>query len=133
MVADLAAAGRRLTGPRLAVVNALERGPEHMSPADVLAEAVGECPTLNRASVYRTLELLTGLGLIRPLFLGDGVQRFALVRDGHHHLICSGCGSLTDFDECQLGSVWQDLAERHGFTMEGHLVEIFGRCRECAA
>jgi Fur family ferric uptake transcriptional regulator len=130
---QLRASGHRLTGPRVAVVRALERATGHLSPAEVLTEAVAECPTLNRASVYRTLELLTGLGLVRAMLLGDGVQRFARVADGHHHLVCSGCGSLTEFEECHLGAVWPALAERFGFKMEGHLLEIFGRCRDCAA
>jgi len=133
MVEQFRASGHRLTGPRVAVMSALERGTGHMSPAEVFTEAAKECPTLNRASVYRTLEILTGLGMVRPIFLGDGVQRFARVGDGHHHLVCSGCGSLTEFEECQLVDVWPALAARFGFRMEGHLLEIYGRCSACAA
>ena len=52
-------------------------------------------------TVYRALDLLSGLGLVRRLDLGDG-PRYELAEDHHHHLICEGCGEITEFDECPL-------------------------------
>ncbi|MBC8254239.1 MAG: transcriptional repressor [Ardenticatenia bacterium] len=64
--------GYRLTAPRRAVLQVLKEGEEHLSPAEVLEQGRVTYPALSRATVYRTLELLTGMGLLRPIYLGNG-------------------------------------------------------------
>ena len=124
-------AGMRQTTPRLAVTRVLSRSPGHLSPAEILDRGRALAPTLNHATVYRILDALTELGLVRPLYLGDGIRRFSVVEQGHHHMVCSACRSVLEFDECELDGLWPVLAERFGFRMDGHLLEIYGLCRDC--
>lgn len=125
-------AGYKLTAPRLAVLKVLETEEEHLSHAEVLERGRRIYPALGRATVYRTLELLTALGLLRPIHLGDGGARFALLDGGrHHHLVCLDCGTAIPFDECAVGEAEQVISERFGFQVESHLLEFYGLCGNC--
>ncbi|MBK8901976.1 MAG: transcriptional repressor [Anaerolineaceae bacterium] len=124
--------GYRLTSSRQKIVQALLGCGGHIT-ADGLLEVVHETDaTVGRMTVYRTLELLSELGLIRPVYQGTGAAHYILLDGGHHHhLICSGCDEVIEFDECGLQEVGKLLAERFNFVVEGHLVEFYGRCPNC--
>ena len=124
--------GHRLTSSRQKIVEALLNCGGHIT-ADGLLEVVHEIDqTVGRMTVYRTLELLSELGLIRPIYQGTGAAHYILLDGGHHHhLICSGCDAVFEFEECGLQEVGQLLAERFDFIVEGHLVEFYGRCPNC--
>jgi Fur family transcriptional regulator, ferric uptake regulator len=124
-------AGFKLTPPRQAVLEALESGDGHMTPAEVLERAQAIYPGLGRATVYRTLELLTSLGVVRPIFLGERGVCLTLAEGGHHHLVCSDCGTVIEFDECAVGELEQELAQRLNFQIRGHLLEFYGLCEQC--
>ena len=124
--------GYRLTNSRQKIVQALLNCGGHIT-ADGLLEVVHEIDrTVGRMTVYRTLELLSELGVIRPVYQGTGAAHYILLDEGHHHhLICSGCDTVIEFDECELQEVGKLLAERFNFAVEGHLVEFYGRCQNC--
>jgi Fur family ferric uptake transcriptional regulator len=134
-VSDLSArlrrAGYKLTAPRAAVIHVLENGGEHLSPAEVLALGRQTYPGLSRASVYRTLDLLSELGFIRPIMLGDTCQRYVASEGGHHHLVCSGCGAVYDFERCGVDRLAAALAEEYHFEIRSHLLEFYGLCQRC--
>jgi len=128
---SLRGAGYRLTAPRLAVLKVLNTEREHLSPAQVLERGRAIYPALSRATVYRTLELLTGLGVIRPIYLSNGGPCFTRAEGGHHHLICSDCGTVIEFDECVVGDLSRTLSEQLGFEIRSHLLEFYGLCGDC--
>jgi len=124
--------GFRLTSSRHKIVQALLGCGGHVT-ADGLLEVVHQTDTtVGRMTVYRTLELLSELGLIRPVYQGTGAAHYILLDGGHHHhLVCSGCDVVIEFEECSLQEVGKLLAERFNFVIEGHLVEFYGRCPNC--
>jgi Fur family ferric uptake transcriptional regulator len=124
--------GYRLTPARQAVIHTLLATGGHLS-ADTLAEAVREtAPQVGRMTVYRTLDLLSNLGLVRPVYQGTGAAHYILVDNGHHHhLVCSGCNAVIEFDECVLAEIERVVGERFQFEVWGHLVEFYGRCQQC--
>jgi Fur family ferric uptake transcriptional regulator len=67
--------------------------------------------------------------------LGRNSQSYLMRRpvEHHHHLVCSQCGRAVDFTNCDLGQLEQQLSKETGFNIEGHLLEIYGRCPECCA
>lgn len=89
-------------------------------------------PALSRPTVYRTLELLTALNLIRPIRLSDGRARYVVVADGHHHLVCTGCGSVVELPGTNLVDLETELRERFSFRATGHLLEVYGECGKCS-
>ena len=80
-------------------------------------------------TVYRTLDLLSGLGLVRRLDLGGG-PRYELAEDHHHHLICEGCGKITEFERCPIDL--RDFPDVGGdFEVRAHSLEVYGTCPDC--
>ena len=128
----LQARGYRLTPARRAILAALTAAGGHVT-ADELAAAVHQnAPTVGRMTVYRTLDLLGELGLLRPVYQGTGAAHYVLLLDGHHHhLVCSRCRRVIEFDECALAELAETVGRRYGFAVEGHLLEFYGRCVEC--
>ena len=132
MIDRLRLAGHKLTPPRQAVLQVLDEGDEHLSHSEILERGQAIYPALGRATVYRTLELLTSLGIVRPIYLGASQSVCFTRADGaHHHLICSECGQVIEFDECILDQLQESLSERLNFQIRGHLLEFYGRCDRC--
>ncbi len=124
-------AGYKLTRSRQAVIEVLETHPEHLDHNQILEAGKKICPQLSRATVYRTMELLVELNLVRPLYLNDPTQRFVSTTGGHHHLICSNCGGIFEFDNCPVDQLVRELSEKYDFQIRGHLLEFQGICKDC--
>jgi Fur family ferric uptake transcriptional regulator len=82
--------------------------------------------------VYRALDLLTQLKLIQRVHLDEGCHSYARAGEGHsHQLICKDCGRVEAFSECELEDIFQNLTKKTGFAIEGHRLELTGRCPAC--
>jgi Fe2+ or Zn2+ uptake regulation protein len=128
---QLKQAGYKLTPARLAVIDVLESNSEHLSHNQILAEGQKIYPKLSRATVYRTMDLLVELRLMRPFYLTDPTQRFISAEGGHHHLICTCCGTTIEFDHCTVSQLAQELSAYHNFQIHNHLLEFRGLCESC--
>ena len=116
--------GYKATPQRLAVLEAVA-AEQHQSLEGIRAR----CPEVGMVTVYRALDLLSGLGLVRRLDLGGG-PRYELAEDHHHHLICEGCGDITEFEQCPVDL--QDLPRAGGdFEVRAHCLEVYGTCSAC--
>lgn len=127
----LRAAGYKITPPRLAVLQVIEQEGEHLDPAQILTRAQAIHPAIGRATVYRTLEMLTQLGIVRPIYVGEHGPTYIRAEGGHHHLVCSSCGRVVDFEQCVADQMVQELTERFGFQIKSHLLEFYGLCLRC--
>jgi len=116
--------GYKATPQRLAVLRALA-AEQHQS----MGEIRRRCPEIGIVTVYRTLDLLAELGIVRRLDLGDGA-RYELAEDHHHHMICEACGDISEFEECPLDPERLPL-EHSEFEVRSHSLEVYGRCAEC--
>lgn len=128
----LEARGLRLTAARRAIIDTLLDSGGHLT-ADELTERVHQRATgIGRMTVYRTLDLLCDIGVLRPVYQGTGAAHYILLHDGHHHhLVCSDCQRVIEFDDCALGDLPARIARRYGFRVEGHLLELYGVCAAC--
>ena len=122
VVGKIRGRGYKATPQRLAVLAAL--GAEQHQR---LEEIRTRCPEVGLVTIYRTLDLLSEIGAVRRLDLGDG-PRYELAEDHHHHLICESCGDVSEFERCPL-----DLGSLRGmdFEVSSHTLEIYGRCAAC--
>jgi Fur family ferric uptake transcriptional regulator len=127
----LKASGHKLTLARLAVIEVLESEPEHLSHNQILEEGKKIYPKLSRATVYRTMDLLVELKLVRPLYLNDPIQRFVSAAGGHHHLVCTNCDATYEFDHCTVDELARELGEKYNFLIRNHLLEFQGLCEAC--
>lgn len=92
----------------------------------------GDC---DLATIYRSLHLLEGIGMVKRFDLGDGVARYELVGmddDGHHHhLICRRCADVVEIDDCFPQALEKQIARQNGYTGVTHRLEFFGVCPRC--
>ena len=116
--------GYKATPQRVAVLRALAEE-QHQS----LEEIRARCPEVGLVTVYRTLELLGELGIVRRLELGNGA-RYELARVHHHHMICESCGDISEFDECPLDPELLP-PESADFEIRAHSLEVYGQCGSC--
>lgn len=129
---QISQSGRRLTRPRRAVIRALLADEGHQSPAEVYERARVYCPTVGLVTVYRTLELLAQLGLVRRIHSGNGCHDYAAASHGHrHHLVCRACGATVEFDGCDLHPLLEQIGRATGFRVDEHLLELAGLCPAC--
>jgi len=129
----LRARGYRLTPQRELVLRAVERL-GHATPDEVLVAVREESQAVNISTVYRTLELLEGLGLVRHNHISDRAPTYhSTSTPDHVHLVCRHCGAVTEVAPEVVGPMTDTLYDEYGFVTDiGHLT-VFGRCRECAA
>jgi Fur family transcriptional regulator, peroxide stress response regulator len=128
------AAGIAVTPQRLAIFRRLAETDRHPSAEELYAAVRREMPTLSLATVYKTLDTLATIGLVRPVSRLGARGRWDANLAPHHHLVCTVCGKVTDVMEPRLEAAARPaaaVAARHGFEAAGHSVEIFGRCAAC--
>ena len=130
--AALSGRGLRLTAARRTVLQALISSGGHVS-ADELVELLHDGGSdVGRMTVYRTLDLLTSLGLVRPVYQGTGAAHYIVLVDGHHHhLVCTRCHMVVEVEACVLREIEPRIGGQGGFEVHGHLLEIYGVCRDC--
>ncbi|UCG23776.1 MAG: transcriptional repressor [Chloroflexota bacterium] len=128
----LARRGYRFTQARKEVLSALVLAGGHISANELVDLVRHGGSDVGRMTVYRTLDLLTELGLVRPIYQGTGAAHFVLLVEGHHHhLVCTGCDKVVELDVCLLTDIERRMKEDTDFEVRGHLLEIFGLCRQC--
>lgn len=123
--------GYRATPQRELVLAAVQRL-RHATPDEVLAEVRRTSTSLNLSTVYRTLEVLEEVGLIRHAHLSDRAPTYhAMGDDEHFHLVCRGCGTVLSVGSGEASAFVTALRDEHGFTADlGHLT-VFGTCADC--
>jgi Fur family ferric uptake transcriptional regulator len=120
--------GLRLTSPRRLVLQALFR-----AEGPVSAESLAGRLTLDPASVYRNLEVLEGLGLVRHVHLGHGPGLYGLLAGGEHeYLYCEHCGKVTALAPDALDPLRDQIRARFGYEARFTHFPITGACPDCA-
>lgn len=123
--------GYRLTPQRELILGAVD-ALGHATPDEVLGEVRKHSTALNQSTVYRTLEVLEELGLVRHAHLSDRAPTYHSVREHEHfHLVCRNCQRVISVDPTVLAPLLGDLREQFGFEADvGHLT-VFGTCTDC--
>ena len=131
LAARLRGSGYRLTPQRELILRAVQRL-SHATPDEVLAEVRRESSAVNLSTVYRTLEVLEELGLIRHAHLSDRAPTYhSATGQDHFHLVCRNCGRITSVDPEVASGLVARLHDEHGFVPDlGHLT-VFGHCADC--
>jgi Fur family ferric uptake transcriptional regulator len=126
-------AGHKLTHARLTVLRVLEDSGGHITSAKVLDKVNAIDESIGRASVFRTLDLFTTLLIIRPTYIDSSMTpTYVLMPEGHHHhVICTNCNRVIEFEDCCLSDMAAELEARLHVKLTGHLVEFYGLCDNC--
>ena len=107
----------------------------HVTIEDLVVRVRRDDPRVSVATVYRTMKLLADCGLASARQFNDGHTRYepAVGRAHHDHLICTTCGDIVEFANEKIESLQAEVARRHGFDVESHRLELYGRCVRCRA
>ena len=130
----LAEAGFRRGGARAAVIGLLDRESCALSAYEIEDALRADGRGVARASVYRVLDELDGLGLLTRVEVGQGTTRYEAARpDGHHHhhMVCDRCGEVLPFADDELERAVDRLAARVAFDVAEHEIVLHGACADC--
>ena len=130
--------GQRLTPQRERMLELFERLGEgrHLSAEEAHQRLKMEAEQVSLATVYRTLRLLSGMGLLKELEFAEGGRRFELAGQDqrhHHHLVCVRCGRIEEFENPAVLAAAEDAATRHGFRLLEGVLNVRALCPVCAA
>lgn len=133
---QLTVIGLRYTSNRRALIDALEDANAPLSIPDLMRAM----PAASQSSIYRNLTDLTNAGVVARVQGTDEWARFelddAITGHHHHHIMCESCGEVLDIDmpeslEHQLDTTLATLAEKCGYKITHHRVDLVGRCPNC--
>lgn len=131
--------GYRLTQARRAVVQVLQEHDETLSPDEVHERGRRIYASLGKVTVYRTLDLLVELGLVRRVHSDRHCRTYASAgTDWHdsggahrHYLVCQDCRRVTEFPCSGLDELIDEARSRTGYAITDHLLELIGLCPDC--
>ena len=132
----LAEAGYRRGGARRAVLELLAAQSCALSALEIEDLLRGRERRVSRASIYRILEELEGLGAVQRVDIGQGLIRYEAVgrdRTHHHHLVCDQCGALQPFSDPELERTIKRVSRRLPATVSDHEVVLHGACTACTS
>jgi Fur family transcriptional regulator, ferric uptake regulator len=132
--AALGQAGYRATAARRAVVDLITGRDGHFTAADLVDDAQRRGLHIGRATIFRTLDVLTELRAVERLDLPSGDHAYVACEPAHHHhVVCSRCGRSSDADDAGLRAVVRDIERQSGYRIDEHRLELFGLCPDCRA
>jgi len=126
--------GYKLTEQRRDIIETLLKYCEEHFTAEELHRRVREInPEIGLSTIYRNMELLSELGIVKKLNFAENEARYELVISGghHHHMICLHCGKIIEFSSDYLEKLEEGLESSYNFEMLEHYIKLFGSCREC--
>ena len=136
--------GYRLTIGREAILEVLSKAQRHLSAEDIYMKLHPRYPNIGLTTIYRTLDVLSNIGLVYKFDFGDGRARYELAEgpkgmDHHHHLVCTNCNRVVDYtefidDEVELlQKTEKGLSKKYDFRITNHLIQFYGLCDDCKA
>jgi Fur family peroxide stress response transcriptional regulator len=123
--------GYRATPQRLKIYDALWEAGSHPTVSEVYQKAVKEDPTISKATVYKTLQLFTEIGLATEMGFRDESTRYDPGVNSHVNLICLQCGSVEDYDDVDLRSIESEVEKDMDFKVVRRRFEVYGLCSKC--
>lgn len=126
--------GFRLTYQRRLILDYIKQQARHVTADEIFTHVSGQCPEFSLATVYRNLQWLHGVGLLRKFDLGKERLEFEYAAAPmHHHLICKSCGAEQEIDNHVMVCFRAHVLEHYGFEADPEHQAIFGRCAACHA
>jgi len=126
--------GEKFTIQREVILETLYNSNEHLTPEALHQLIQKKHPNLKTgiATIYRTLSRLEDSDIVTSLSFGAQGKKYELgAKDHHDHMICTECGEITEFVDEEIEKRQHDIAEKSGFKMKDHSMQIYGLCKNC--
>jgi Fur family transcriptional regulator, ferric uptake regulator len=131
----LAAAGLRNTKPRRLIARRIAQhavDQTDFATEELWRQLQRDEPRLGRATLFRSVDILSDLGILDRIELGDGAVRYRVCSSGHHHhFICDRCRAIQEVTICLPDAQLAGAAASAGFSIDRHVLEVYGLCSEC--
>jgi Fur family ferric uptake transcriptional regulator len=126
--------GLKPTRERLIILREALSTDGHFEADDLLAILKSKGEKTSRATVYRTLDIISRAGILRKIVIGDTAAQFEKITgdERHDHMICQNCGKKIEFTCPGLAAMQKQLCDDYKFTMRDYSFQIYGICSECA-
>ena len=124
----------KFTIQREVILETMYNSDEHLTPESLHHLIQEKYPDLKTgiATVYRTLALLEDSNMVTSLSFGAQGKKYELGAKEHHdHLICTECGTITEFVDENIEQRQHDITDKLGFKMSDHSMQIYGTCKNC--
>lgn len=119
--------GLRITEQRRVIARVLSESQDHPDVEKLHERATAMDPGISIATVYRTVRLFEEAGILDRHDFGDGRARYEAAPEAHHdHMIDVETGAVIEFVDPELESLQRQIAERLGFRLVDHRMELFG-------
>ncbi|MBN1489278.1 MAG: transcriptional repressor [Phycisphaerae bacterium] len=125
--------GLRYTPERRTVLHGVMENHSHFEAEQLLLDLRAGGQRVAKATIYRTLPLLVGCGIIKPVQFGDNQVRYEHTygEKPHDHLVCRRCRRVIEFDSSAVADLAAAVARRHHFEISSHRFQILGLCSKC--
>ena len=125
--------GFKSTRQRDVIATEFLKSTGHITAEDLYKKMGRKHKGIGFTTVYRTLKLLTQLGLATERVFADNLTRYEPLsaEDHHDHLICISCGSITEFENTKIEKLQEKISHEFGFHTVIHRMELYGYCRKC--
>ncbi len=121
----------KLTRQREYILNAFLKM-EHVTAEQMYHLLSKKDPHIGLATIYRTLKLFCETEIAQERHFGTQTQFDNVAHKGHHdHLICTSCGKIVEFQNCQIEKLQEEVATQNGFIIQTHKLELYGLCSNC--
>lgn len=128
----LHATRRRVTEQRRLLLDIIRTNGEHLDADQIYALARVQNPRLSLSTVYRTLSLLRDLGLVDEVHLGEDHHHYEMKQaTAHHHLVCRGCGRVTEFSTSLADELAASVGDEFGYDVQEVRIDLAGLCPQC--
>ncbi len=132
VIARLRRSGHKVTPQRIAIIKMILESAEHLTPSALYEKVHQVDPEVGEVTVYRTLNILSELGMVCVVHTGENTHSYISHPPEHHdHLICSECGKVINFTDCNIAKLEKRLTSETGFTIKEHRLDFYGRCGGC--
>ncbi|MFA7074712.1 MAG: transcriptional repressor [Endomicrobiaceae bacterium] len=134
--------GYRITVGRKEILDVLTNSKGHLSAEEIYLKVHEKHPSVGLTTIYRTLDVLVGIGLLQKFDFGDDRARYEIIdsvneKGHHHHLICTECKKIIDYKDFideeseMLKKTEKFLSEKYKFEIKKHVMEFYGLCSDC--
>lgn len=124
----------KVTNQRLAILETLVQGRRHFTAQEVFEIVVKKFPEIGFATVYRFLKVLSEQKYVTEVRMGGLPARYEMAPTRHHdHMSCTHCGKIVEFENYEIETLQEKVAEKLGFQLTGHVLELYGVCPSCQA
>jgi len=123
----------RVTAQRQAIIDTVFSTSQHFTAEQLLKWARQRDNSVSRATVYRTLPLLTESGLVREMDFGKDHKYYDpnyAEHPHHNHIICQDCERIVEFESAKIEQLENEISRRLGFSVKTHRLQISANCEE---